>query len=201
MDKILDIANRYAVGLKEVEERRANWLDHYKEVREHLMAIATYLNEKADYKPGFFVDINHAYNEDINGTCAKLPSLTLRSGDMPMNVSFKNASGARKEYTEEGFYIIFTPTLTGQILVLLQPHYSTATGERPEYVNIAVVDNPGQLTNDVVDQLVARAIEEAFYTSFTGLVALQHKEMEESQKQYRPEPIGFKRYESTEKIK
>lgn len=200
MDKILEIANRYAEGLKEVEERRANWLESYKKVREHLLAIAANLNEKADYKPGFFVDINHAYNEEINGTCAKLPSLTLRSGDMPMNVSFKNAGGAHKEYIEEGFYIIFTPTLTGQILVLLQPHYASGS-ERPEYTNIAVVDNPGQLTNDVIEQLVARAIEEAFYTSFTGLVALQHKEMEESQKQYRPAPIGFKRYESSEKIK
>lgn len=200
MDKILEVANRYAQGQKEVEERRSAWLDHYKEVRTHLVAIATFLNEKAEYKPGFFVDVNHAYNEEINGTCARLPSLSFRSGDMPLNVSFKNAVGERKEYTEEGFYIVFTPTLTGQVLVLLQPHYSTSTGERPEYVNIAVIDNPGQLTNDIIDQLIARGMEEAYYTSFTGMVAQQHKELEESQKQYRPAPIGFKRYESTEKI-
>lgn len=201
MEKILEVANRYAQGEKEVEDRRSQWLDHYKAVREHLVAIADYLNAKAAYKPGFFVDINHAYNEDIHGTCAKLPSLSFRSGDMPLNVSFKNASGERKEYVEEGFYLVFTPTLTGQILVLLQPHYSTSTQERPEYAHIAVIDNPGQLTNDVIDQLVAKGMEEAFYSSFTGMVALQQKELEESQKQYRPEPIGFKRYESTEKVK
>ena len=201
MEKILEIANRYAQGKKEVEERRAVWLEHYKDVREHLAAIATFLNEKAGYKPGFFVDVNHAYNEEINGTCAKMPSLSFRSGDMPLNISFKNANGERKEYTEEGFHIVFTPTITGQILVMMQPHYSSATEQRPEYEQIAVVDDPAQLTNDIVDQLIARGMEGAFYSSFTGMVALQQKELEESQKQqYRPTPIGFKRYESTEKV-
>lgn len=201
MEKILEVANRYAQGRKEVEERRSRWLEHYKEVREHLAAIATTLNEKADYKPGFFVDVNHAYNEEINGTCAKMPSLSFRSGDMPLNISFKNANGERKEYTEEGFYIVFTPTITGQILVMLQPHYSTATSQRPEYEHIAMVDDPAQLTNDIIDQLIARGMEAAYYSSFTGMVALQQKELEESQKQqYRPTPIGFKRYESTEKV-
>ncbi len=202
MDKILMVANRYAEGLKKVEGRRAEWLEHFKEVRAHLIEIATLLNETADYKPGYYVDTSHAYNEDINGSCAKLPSLTLRCGDMPLNVSFKSASGEKKEYIEEGFYLTFTPTITGQILVLLQPHYSTSAGEKPDYMNIAVIDHPAQLTSDVIDELVAKGMEVAFYTSFTGMVDLQLKEMEESQKEYhQPAPIGFKRYESTEKVK
>ncbi len=199
-DKILLVANRYALGLKNVEDRRAEWLEHFKEVRTHLTEIADLLNQKAEYKPGFYVDTSHAYNDDINGTCAKLPSLTFRSGDMPLNVSFRNAIGEKKEYIEEGFYLVFTPTITGQILVLLQPHYSNGS-EKPEYINIAIVDHPKQLTSEVIDELVAKAMEVAFYSSFTGMVDLQQHEMQqESQKQYKPEPIGFRRYESTQKV-
>jgi hypothetical protein len=83
---------------------------------------------------------------------------------------------------------------------LLQPHYSNGS-EKPEFINIAIVDHPKQLTSEVIDELVAKAMEVAFYSSFTGMVDLQQHEMQqESQKQYKPEPIGFRRYESTQKV-
>ena len=201
IENIVKIVNHYAEGLAKVIDRRKQWLDKYKEVRDHLKEIAANLNEQATYNPGFFVDTNHAYNEATNGTCASMPSLTFRCGEMPLQVSFKNAAGDRKEYVEEGFHITFTPTITGQILVLLLPHYSNLFGEKPEYMNVAVLDNPAKLTNDALDELIGTAISAAFYTSFTGQVDLQQKEIHESQKQYQHTPIGFKRYESTEKVK
>ena len=199
MNDILDAANQYAKGLIDVEKRRAQWLEKYKEIRDHLAEIAAHLNEHADYKPGYFVDISHAYNEEINGTCAKIPSLTFRSGSMPMNVSFKSASSEKKEYSEDGFHLTFMPTITGQVIVLLLPHTSSLDQERPEEVNLAVIDNPTVLTMADVDQIVLKAIKMAFYTSFTGMVELQEQEIHKTQPKY--SPIGFKRYDSTEKVK
>ena len=201
MENILSVVNRYEEGYKKVIDRRSMWLEMHKEVRAHLKEIAVYLNENAAYKPGFFVDTNHAYNEATNGTCASMPSLTFRCGSMPLDVSFKSASGDKKEYDEEGFHLLFTPTITGQVLVLLSPHYSMLFGEKPEYVNLAVIDSPAVLTPDTIDKIVAGAIGKAYYSSFTGMTDLQEQEMHESQKQYQHSPIGFKRYDSTEKVK
>ena len=200
-ENILAVVDSYAEGLKKVMSRRGHWLEKHKEVRDHLKEIATFLAEKSAYKPGFFVDVNHAYNEPSNGTCASLPSLTLRSGPMSLDVTFKNASGEKKEYMEEGFHLTLTPTITGQILILLLPHYSILFTERPEYMTLAVIDDPAMLTPDAVDQIVEKAINTAFYSSFTGMAELRHREADGGQKQYQHAPIGFKRYESTEKVK
>jgi len=200
-NNILMAANMYAAGLKNIEARRAHWLDVHKQIREQLMQIAAELNQATDYKQNFNVDVNHAYNEEINGTCAQLPSLTLRTGSMPMNVTFKNASGETKEYAEQGFHLTFTPTIAGEILIMLLPHYSDLSGEAPKYATLAAIDDPLTITPDMVETIVARGIEMAFYSSFTGMVELQKKEEVEEQKQYEHTPIGFKRYDSTEKVK
>ncbi len=198
-NEILNAANKYARGLKNVEARRAQWLEKYKQVREQLTAIADQLNEKADYKPGYFVDTSHAYNEEINGTCANIPAVTFRSGSMPMNVSFRNAVSGHKEYTEHGFHVTFMPAITGQVLVLLQLHTSSLDNQKPEEVNLAVIDTPAAITMNDVDALMLKAIKMAFYTSFTGMIDLQDEEVTTTQPKYNP--IGFKRYESTEKVK
>ena len=198
---ILNAANLYAKGLQDVVNRRAQWLEKYKEVLEHLKQTAAELNEKAAYKQGFYVDTNHAFNEEINGTCANIPSLTLRTGKMPLMLTFRNAMNDKREYMEEGFHLTFTPTITGEIIVLLLPHHSSVSSGTPEYINLAVMESPAALTNAIVDDIVARGIEMAFYSSFTGMVDLQKKEMSETQKQHQYSPIGFTRYESTEKVK
>ncbi len=200
-ENILNVANKYADGLSEVRERRSQWMAQHKEVRNRLKQIAEYLNQEARYQPGFFVDTNHAFNEDINGTCADLPSLTFRSGEMPMEISFRNASGGKKEYLEEGFRITFSPVITGQVVILLQPHYNTLSAEKPGYFNLAIIDAPLAMTPEFIDQVIARGMEIAYYSSFTGLADKQKKAMEETQVQHEHTPIGFKRYESTEKVK
>src|SRR3954470_23424266 len=98
---ILNAANMYALGLKNVQERRAAWLVKHKELKEHLKGIAAELNAKAEYKPGFFVDTARAYNEEINGTCKELISVSIRSGEMPMLVKFHNSLGEKASYTED----------------------------------------------------------------------------------------------------
>jgi hypothetical protein len=196
---ILDIANLYAKGLAGVDSRRSQWLEKYKEVSSHLKEIATYLNEHAAYKPGYFVDTSYAYNEEINGTCAKIPSVTFRSGVMPMNVSFKSASAEKKEYTEAGFHLTFMPTITGQVLVLLLPHSTSLDKEKPEEIHLAVVDNPSALTMNDLDTIIQKAMKMAFYSSFTGMVELQEQEIHKVQPKHTP--IGFKRHDSTEKVK
>ncbi len=196
---ILNAANQYATGLKEVENRRAQWLEKYKAIHGHLKEIATMLNEKAEYKQGFFVDTSFAYNEEINGTCSKIPSVTFRSGSMPMNVSFKSATAGKLDYTEEGFHLTFMPTITGQVLVLLRPHTSNLDTEKPEEVNMAVIDNPSVLSLNDVSLIVLKAIKMAFYTSFTGMVELQEEQLQKAQPP-KHTPIGFKRHDSTEKV-
>lgn len=200
LNDILNAANLYADGLAHVQERRKQWLEKYKDIREYLKTFADHLNNNATYKQGFYVDTNHAFNEEIHGTCSGIPSLTFRSGDMPMQISFRNSGGERREYIEEGFYIVFTPTVTGQILIMLLPHYTSVSEEKPDYINLAVVDNPANLTEEVIGSILARGIEMAFYSSFTGMVELQKREMHETQKQQKYSPIGFKRHESTEKV-
>ncbi len=198
-NEILNAANKYARGLKNVEARRSQWLEKYKQVRDQLKEIAAELNEKSDYKPGYFVDSSHAYNHEINGTCANIPAITFRSGSMPMNVSFKNPVSGHLDYTENGFHITFMPAITGQVLVLLELHSSNIDNQKPEEVNLAVFDNPASITNIDVDALMLKAIKMAFYTSFTGMIDLQEEEITKTQPKY--SPIGFKRYESTEKVK
>src|SRR4051812_4724999 len=122
LDEILNIANRYADGVRHVQTRRTQWLIKYKELKDRLKEIADQLNGSAAYKQGFFIDTLHAYHEDTNGVCAEMPSVTFRSGEMPMLVAFRNSMGERKEYMEQGFHISFNPTITGQIIVLLFPH-------------------------------------------------------------------------------
>ncbi len=201
LENILNAANKYADGLKNVMDRRTQWLASHKTVHDHLLEIAKYLNEKALYNPGFYVDTNHAFNEEINGTCAAMPSLTFRSGAMPLNIVFKNAGGDKREYVEEGFHITFTPTIIGQIVVLLAPHYSSLSTEKPGYLDLAVIENPAALTAEVIQQIIGRGIEIAFYSSFTGMVEQQQKLNSEDQKKFEHTPIGFKRYESSEKVK
>ncbi len=92
-DNILGIANKYAEGLQHVQERRTQWLQKHKDLKEQLKQIADHLNANTTYPQGFFVDTLHAYNEDTHGTCADMPSITFRSGDMPMMVTFKKSSG------------------------------------------------------------------------------------------------------------
>lgn len=198
-DNVLKIADQYADGLTRVESRRKHWLDNHVLLRDHLKNLADYLNQNTKYKQGFFVDLLHAFNEDIRGTSARMPSVTFRSGSMPMDVTFRNSIGEKKTYREEGFRISFTPTITGQIIVLLQPHYSNLDNEEPEYSVLAVINEPEQLTKDIVDEIIAKGMGMAYYTSYTGMGDNQDDEAE-SEKAFTRNPIGFKRYDTTEKI-
>lgn len=206
LDNILQIANQYARGLENVEQRREQWLGKYVELRDHLKEIAEYLNANATYKQGFFVDTLHAFNEDINGTSSKMPSVTFRSGEMPMQVTFRNSMGEKKSFFESGFHISFNPTITGQIIVMLEPHQSALNAEPLPYNTLAVINNPSQLTMEITDAIIARGIEAAFYSSFTGMSEQPNITGSENDNQQLPSstqrnPIGFKRYETTEKIK
>lgn len=195
-ENILKVANMYEEGLERVKKRRDQWIDKYEMIRDHLKEMAHYLNENAVYKQGFFVDTLHAFNEDIKGTSARMPSITFRSGAMPMLVTFRNAMGEKKTYSEEGFSISFNPTITGEVVVLLQPHYSDLDKELPALVTLAVFPDPGELNVKVVDEIIARGIEEAYYTSFTGMGA----EQEQNQLPQQRTLIGFRRHDTTEKI-
>ncbi len=202
LEDILKAANLYAEGVKHVTDRRAAWLKKHEELKEHLKQVADYLNTNAGYKQGFFVDTLHAFNEDINGTCADMPSLTFRSGEMPMLMTFKNSLGERKEYDEEGFRITFNPMITGEIIVLLFPHQSELNKPETPYATLAYIDNPAELTDDVADAIISKGMESAFYTSFTGIGEQQEAGDGEQQLPPRPHnPIGFKRYETTEQVK
>ncbi|MBX2904463.1 MAG: hypothetical protein KF744_00390 [Taibaiella sp.] len=195
-DEILRVANMYEQGMERVKRRRDQWIDKYEMIRDHLKAMAQYLNENATYKQGFFVDTLHAFNEDIKGTSARMPSVTFRSGSMPMLVTFRNAMGEKKTYSEEGFSISFNPTITGEVVVLLQPHYSDLDKEMPPLVNLAVFPEPAELNVQVVDEIIAKGMEEAYYTSFTGMGA----EQEQNQQPQQRTLIGFRRHDTTEKI-
>lgn len=203
LNDLLQAANLYAKGFEKVQHRREQWLKKYEEIRDQLKEIAEYLNANSLYKQGFFVDTLHAFNEDINGTSAKMPSVTFRTGYMPMLVTFRNSMGEKKSFTEEGFHISFNPTITGQIVVLLLPHQSELNKEKLPYTTMAVINEPAQITKDFVEQVIARGMEAAFYSSFTGM-----GEQPGDNEQAPPpavavnerNPIGFKRYETTEKV-
>ena len=201
-DDILKVANLYDAGLKNVQAKRAAWKTKHEELKDHLTQIADYLNTNAAYKQGFFVDSLHAFNEDINGTCAEMPSLTFRSGNMPMLMTFKNSLGERKEYDEEGFKITFNPLITGQLVILLFPHHNELNKTETPYTTLAFLDDPAQLSMDTANQIIGKGIELAFYTSFTGIGEQQEEggEGEQSEAPRSHNPIGFKRYETTEKV-
>ncbi len=202
LNDILNIANMYAEGVKHVQDRRAQWLEKHKELKDHLKEIADHLNTNAAYKQGFFIDTLHAFNEDTNGTCADMPSISFRSGEMPMLVTFRNSMGERKEYMEQGFHITFNPMITGQILVLLFPHYNDLNKTPPPYTTLAIIDEPGELSTDAIDQLIIAGMNAAYYTSFTGISEVPQENGQNDGKPPRQQyPIGFKRYETTEKVK
>jgi len=203
LNDILKIANLYDAGLQHVQARRGQWLKKHTELRDHLKEIADYLNSNATYKQGFFIDTMHAFNEDTGGTCAEMPSITFRSGTMPMEVSFKNDKDELKEYTEEGFRITFTPTITGQLIVLLFPHTNDINKEAtPQYATLSVLDYPDQLTMDIADEIVEKGMQGAFFSSFTGMGEPAQDEGAEHKPLQSPkhDPIGFKRYDTTEKV-
>ena len=197
LEKILETANQYKQGLDHVRSRRDRWLTKVPELTERLKGIADYLNANTTYKQGFFVDTLHAWNQEINGTSSQMPSVTFRSGEMPMLVRFKNSMGERREYMEQGFHISFSPTITGQVVVSLLPHYSDLNEKQPEYITLGIIDDPEQLTTDRVDEIISRGMEGAFHSSFTGV----NEDPPPTQQGARVNPIGFKRYETTEKVK
>lgn len=200
LDKILTIANKYAQGLAHVEKRKTSWITKHQEIKEYLTQLAETLNAKSEYKQGFFVDVMHAFNEEIKGSCSELQSLVFRSGDMPMLVSFSNEKGEKKDFTEHGFQITFTPSVTGEILIMLLPHYSELNQKPPAMAPLAIFTEPGIISMDTVDQIIARGMEAAYYTSFTGIAEQQIEEPgQQSINIPHHNPIGFKRYETTEK--
>ncbi len=201
LNDILNAANLYATGLKNVQDRRDQWLKKHTELKDHLKELADYLTANATYKQGFYVDVLHAFDEHMNGTSASLPSVTLRSGPMPMLVLFKNNMGEKKDYIEEGFHITFSPIITGQLIVLLLPHQNELNKTEPQYITLSILDEPEKLTMDMVDQIISKGIEVAYYSSFTGM----SEQTEENQQPETPSqqraPIGFKLHETTEKVK
>lgn len=200
LKEILNISNQYAEGAKKVQRRRDEWLAKYPELKNHLKDIADYLNANTTYQQGFFVDSLHAFNEDIKGTSSKMPSVSFRSGEMPMLVTFKNSMGEKKGYVEEGFHITFNPTITGEIVVLLLPHQSDLNEEPPPYTTLAIIDDPIELTMDLAEQIIKTGMEIAQKSSFTGM-SVRTDDEEDIPQVRQTNPIGFKRYETTEKIK
>lgn len=198
-EEILNAANRYDEGLAHVHSRQDQWLAGHERVRDHLKAIADHLNHHALYKQGFFVDTLHAFNEGMRGTSARMPSLEFRSGPMPMPITFRNSIGEKRTYTEEGFSISFTPTITGQIIVVLQPHTSDLEQDPPQLLTLDVIFEPSQLTNERIERILAQGMEIAFYGSFTGM-AEQPNMNDPENIPLKRNPIGFKRHDTTEKI-
>ncbi len=201
---ILNAANLYANGVKHVQDRRDQWLKKHAELKDHFKEVADYLNTNAAYKQGFFVDTLHAFDENINGTSAAMPSITLRSGPMPMLVTFRNTMGEKKEYTEEGFHITLTPTITGQVIAFMIPHTSELNKTPPQYISLAIIDEPGKLTMEIADAIITKGMQIAFYSSFTGMGEQQQGENAADQPLPVPHsrnPIGFKLHETTEEVK
>ncbi len=199
-ENILKVADQYDEGLAQVKNRREQWLEKYEMVRDHLKNMAAYLNQHAKYKQGFFVDTLFAYNEDIMGTNSRLPSITFRTGSMPMLVTFRNSMGEKKAYTEEGFSVSFTPSITGQIVAFLQPHYSSLDKEPPEIATLALINKPGELTPAVVEEIITKGMEVAFQSSFTAMGSTPEEEENNEKKIAKRNPIGFRKHDTTEKV-
>jgi hypothetical protein len=201
IDEILKAADLYAEGLKKVEERKAQWVKKHTELKNHLKTIADVLNNKVAYEQGFFIDVLHAFNEETNSTCSEMPSVTFRSGSMPMLVTFNNPAGEKKEFCEEGFRITFTPLITGELLVLLYPHESELNKPDPPYTTMAMIKEPGELTMEMANNFIKNGIEAAYYSSFTGIAETRRDDDENPPAPPQRNLIGFKRYETTEKTK
>jgi hypothetical protein len=200
-EKILKAANRYASGLAHVQSRQDQWLGMYERIRDHMKTIANYLNEHTAYKQGFYVDTLHAFNEGMRGACTRMPSLEFRSGPMPMPVTFRNSIGERLTYKEEGFAISITPTIAGQIVIVLQPHASDLDVETPEAITLGVVNEPSELSNELVEEVIEKGMQLAFYTSFTGMTEYDNSQEENTNIiSAKRSPIGFKRHDTTEKV-
>lgn len=201
-DKILNAANRYDEGLARVYSRQDQWLAGHERVRDHLRTIADYLNKNTRYKQGFFVDTLHAFNEGMRGTNTRMPSVEFRSGEMPMPLTFRNSIGEKMTYKEEGFSVSFTPTITGQIMIVLQPHYSDLDPQEPEMITLGIVNEPSQITDAMIEDVIERSFEIAFHSSFTGMADRFMNNNEESQENtsIKRNPIGFRRHDTTEKI-
>ncbi|MEI8278593.1 MAG: hypothetical protein WCG87_02450 [Bacteroidota bacterium] len=189
MDNLLKAANKYAEGLKHVERRRATWQIISKELKGILLEIADHLNSTAEYKPGYYVDLSHAYDDEINGTCVQMPLVTFRSGNMPMGMSFNSSVNGIKEYTEKGFKIGFYPAVTGLIFVMLHLHHNDFQPEELPPASLMVIDDPNELSKELVQELIAQGIETAYQSSYTGIS--EHQEPTYS-------PIGFKMHDTTE---
>ena len=119
-----------------------------------------------------------------------------------MLVTFKNSVGERKEYVEEGFRITFNPTITGEIAIMFLPHRSNLDKEPAQYTGVALIKDPAELTMDMASEIISKSMEAAYLSSFTGLSDLPEDTEPDALPVLRHhEPIGFKRYETTEKIK
>ena len=198
MKDLLDLANKYAEGLEKVLHRRQLWLEKYPLVIARLTEIAEFLNQNSLYKQTFYVDKLHAFNEEINGTCIELPSIAFRTGQMPMMVTFKDEKDNLLTYVEEGLKITFVPDITGQILIMIYPHYSNLDDEPAPCQTILIINDPVELTNQLVDQLIKKGLEIAYTSSFTGWAETSGED-EQNEYPIHTNPIGFKRYETTEK--
>lgn len=191
MEQILRAANLYAEGAKNVEHRREEWLKKLPELKQQLKNIAKYLSEHAEYKPGFYVDTLYAYDEESNGICRRMPSLAFRSGPMPMFVDFAKDGHHTKTYTEHGFQVMFSPIVTGQVIVTLFFHSNALIETQEKSKDLTLIDMPSAISQELVEDIIANGIEEAFYSSYTGIA--ERKETPYT-------PIGFKtrRTETTE---
>ncbi|MFI5384262.1 MAG: hypothetical protein ACHQXK_08535 [Methanosarcina thermophila] len=151
------------------------------------------------YKPGYYVDKAYAFDEKVNGTCVQMPAVTFRSGDVPVNMHFKDSDGKVTEYTEKGFQITFSPTPTGEIAVLLFPHHSELHQTETPYTMLMLINDLDTLTIELVDDIVSEGMEAAFYTSYVGMgEANKVQEQEHDQQRSGYSPIGFKRYHTTQ---
>ncbi len=183
----------YTQGLEHVQQRRALWVEKCKLLVDHLKEIAAYLNENSGFKSGFYVDTFYAFDEQINGTCVEMPSVTLRSGDLPMDIVFKNEDGNAVSYFEKGFQITFNPTPTGQVAVLLFPHHNNFHKVDPVFSPLLVIDDLKAIDLNLIDEIIQRGMQAAIYSSFAGLA----EQNQEANQNYNP--IGFKRFSSTER--
>jgi hypothetical protein len=188
--KITAIVNKYAEGIEHVERRREDWLQKAKEVKSVLKRIAEELETEAKYKPGFHVDELHAYDDEINGTCVKMPSITFKCGNMSMGITFNNSVNGEKEYVEKGFMIGFYPAITGLVYVMLYLHKNDFQAQATPPVNLMVINEPKDLSESAIENIVAQGVEIAFHSSYAG-ISEQSEEPEYT-------PIGFRKRDSTE---
>lgn len=193
LKNILDAANKYAEGLKHVQHRREIWAKSSEELKTQLKEIADYLNKNSQSKIGFFVDSYYAFDETINGACIEMPSITFRSGDVPMDLTFRNDDGNTIAYAEKGFQITFNPSPTGEIVVWLVPHHNNLqTEQEPKYTTLMIIEDLDNFTPQMVEDIIEQGIEVAFYSSFAGITEIK----DQASASYAP--IGFRRYETTE---